>query len=703
MTKFKGKLVLMALIVLAFTVSTVSAQNGTWEVESIESGPDDGFITETGIKYFETPWVQIKSKTTSLTSYFAFRGVDIPANVSILNAYLQFTAPGPTTFAPNASLDVTIYGLKTGDLTSWDPTPDLEGEPFTTAFTNWDATPLSHSAQINVTITDQVKEIYEMFSWTDGNDMGFRIVSVLEPSILAARYQVSYDSDPDDVMKLYIEYAESNSTAVYYKGFLISSEVGVQMSFTYNDNTDGVFRLVNFIREDGLNTTTQDIPGGLSFLAPDSTVSVGNDIYQIGRKNSAPYNVTLYKTIDRGENWINLGDIDSNGGSAGTAQKHAMVYDQNGSIHIAYAEGFDTYWRQFKILNQSFTATQMIHDGGFSTGAHRAYWDAARDTVWFTRSGGAPGNSAGRPTILRRPDSNGTWESYDYSTGYLDSDVVSVEGDMWWVINEDNDFLRAFELDNYTDLSSWVNKGFRVGGYTDVNMPFFDIGVVTFGQTATIAISAEINTPSEMWQAYWSGSDWTSNNYNLTGAAGVPTFHAPKIYYDSNGELRMGIIIDLSGGFSVMDKTWKRYLTWESLPLSGVVKATGHDIVRLGGDTFPFSEGLSATYTVYDENGTLIGTFDSLEEAEAAIDDIEGVGQTPDDPKPPGTNYPEEGGEFGTLTRFNVRFVLFGVGWVLILAPLMIMAIRPWPMKIYLVFVLCITLGFALQFSIGSI
>ena len=144
---------------MAFTVSTVQA---TWEVNQIVSGPDDGFITETGVKWFDTPWVQVKSRSVSLTSYFAFRGVDIPPNATIINATLQFTAPGPVTFAPNASLDVTIYGLKTGDLTSWDPTPDLESEPSTLALTNWDATPLSNNAQINVTVTDQVKEIYDM-------------------------------------------------------------------------------------------------------------------------------------------------------------------------------------------------------------------------------------------------------------------------------------------------------------------------------------------------------------------------------------------------------------------------------------------------------------------------------------------------------------------------------------------------------------
>ncbi len=714
MTKYRSRILIMALLLMAFTVSAVHAQNSTWEVESIESGPDDGFITETGVKWFDTPWVQVKSRSVSVSAYFAFRGVTIPANATILNAYLQFTAPSPVTFAPNASLDVTIYGIKTGELTSWDPTPDLDGEPFTTSFTNWDATPLSHSAQINVTITEQVKEIYEMFSWTDGNDMGFRIVSVLEPSILAARYQVAYDSDPNDVMKLYIEYAESNETAGYYKGFLIVGSPGNEVSISWNDVDAGLFKVANTIQDaDGRDTINSTVPGGLSFLAPDNVVSVGNDIYVISRKDGSPYNVTLFKTVDRGLNWTNLGDIDSNGGSSPIAQTHAMVYDQNGSIHIAYAEGFDTYWRQFNILNQSFTATQKIHDGGFSIGQHRAYWDDNLNTVWFTRSGGATGNSAVRPTVLRRADSDGIWESYDWSTSYIDSDITWVENNMWWVISENNDWLRAFRLEDYGDISSWANIGGRVGTLEqdNYNPPFFDIATEPNSGGVLpdrLIVSMSRETPAMLWSYRLLGTFWAEDFYNVSSPLGPLTAGAGsvKMHYTKSGQVHMATVLHFSGSDALFDKPWLGWSGTEVVQTPSSIAgrlADSDDLQRIGGDMFPFSAGLSGNFTVYDANGSIIGTFTNLDDAQAAIDDIPGVGVTPDDPNPPGTNYPEEGGEFGTLTRFNVRFVLFGVGWVLILAPLMIMAIRPWPMKIYLVFVLCITLGFALQFSIGSI
>ncbi len=714
MTKYRSRILIMALLLMAFTVSTVQAQNTTWEIESIETGADDGFIAETGTKFFDTPWVQIKSKTTSLTSYFAFRDVDIPSNATILNAYLQFTAPAPVTFAPNASLDVTIYGIKAGELTSWDPTPDLDSAPFTTAFTNWDATPLSSSAQINVTITDQVTEIYEMFSWTEGNDMGFRIVSVLEPSILAARYQVAYDSDPNDVMKLYIEYLESNSTSGYYKGHLIVESPGNQMTFSFNDFDVGTFNMSNVIRDgDGTDIRNKTIPGGLSFLAPDNVVSIGNDIYVISRKDGSPFNVTLFKSVDRGLNWTNLGDIDSNGGSAGGAQKHAMVYDQSGSIHIVYAEGFDTYWKQFNILNQSFTATQMIHDGGFSIGQHRAYWDDDLDTVWFTRSGGAPGNSAPRPTVLRRADSDGIWESFDYSTGYIDSDITWVENKMWWVISEDNNWLRAFRLEDYGDLSSWVNIGGRVGELEidDFNPPAFDIATdpKTEGSVLPdkLIVSMSRENPAKLWSYKLSGSSWDEQVYNASNQFGEINYEIDslKMYYIENGQVRMGAILEFDSRDVLVDRPWFKWggtTVYGAAGVTGIV-AEGPDLQRMGGDMFPFSEGLSGNFTVYDANGSIIGTFTSLEDAQAAIDDIPGVGVTPDDPNPPGTDWAEEGAEFGSITRFNMRFVIWGVGWFLIIGPVIIMCVKPWPLKVYLIFFLCVVLGFGLQWSIGSI
>lgn len=694
MTTKRGILLLFAITMVAFMILPA---HGDWEVEQIEHIADDGFITETGGAFFGTPWVQIKGGSVNLASFFAFRGVTIPDNSTILGAYLEFTAPFPWNY--NQTLDGTVYGLKTLDLPSWNPTPSLLSEPLTLSFTDFDIAPLISGVSINITVTEQVKEIYGLFGWKSNNDMGFTARTVAVSG--GARYAEAYDGDPLLSAKLYIEYAGSNATAQYYKGYLITSPTpGQGANLGWNDQTNNTYRLTTVVGDDVL---TRLIPYNLNTIAPDAICSVGTDLYLIAKAQAPPWNVSLVRTSDRGSTYTNLGEIKALSDPAGGIHINAMVYDQNNSLHITYAKGYDTYWKQFKIHNQSFTAEVMIHDGGFSINEHRSYWDDERNTVWFTRSGGTPGGSAVVATVLRRADSDGVWESYTLPyTPRIESDVTAIDGTMWWVVNKDNDRLIAHELMNYADITSW-NISSTVGGFTDYIAAFFDVGIWKPGATEYLVVTMERGgVDAEMWLCRWweIGSTWDTWNYNLTGWApsSQPQFHAPKHYYDSEDALRMAIIVEQDSGYSLIDKDWVSYQTWEPTPPTGVLKATTHIMTALGGDMFPFSSG-QTQWNVYDENGTLIGTFDSLEDAQIAIDDIEG--QTPDDPNPPGTTYPEDG--FGELTRFNMRFYIWMIGWVLVFIPPLAMAFKSYEFKMYLAFFIVEVFGWSLLWSIASI
>ncbi len=100
-----------------------------------------------------------------------------------------------------------------------------------------------------------------------------------------------------------------------------------------------------------------------------------------------------------------------------------------------------------------------------------------------------------------------------------------------------------------------------------------------------------------------------------------------------------------------------------------------------------------------DPNADCLALAVTLEDVKACIDTIPEIGQDPDDPTPPGTNYPEE----GIGTRFNVRFGLWIVAWVLIFAPLMAMAYRTFPFQYYLYLVISMVFGLGLLFSIVNI
>ena len=702
MSKYRSRILFMALIVMAFTVSAAYAQNNsTWEVEQIESGADDGFITETGIKYFDTPWVQIKSKTTSLTSYFAFRGVNIPDNATILNAYLQFTAPDPTTFGLNGTLDVTIQGIKTAELTSWDPTPDLEGEPFTNALVNWDATPLSHGASINVTITHLVNEIYELYSWIDGNDMGFRVLSVFEDSILAARYQQSYENNPNQAMKLYIEYAESNETYIFYKGHtIISTRQGTGAVISWNDNDAVTW---NLLTADDVDYKTTVIINTTMGATPDALISAGTTIYGARRDTDSPYNTSLWRTLDRGDTWEKLAEISPNPGIP-DALYMGLAYDEIDTIYVGYTQAWDTWVKIYTISNNTLSSGFKIFDGGFSGGEIRTFWEELNGVPWITSFGGTTGSSVRRSRVMRHY--NGSWESHVFMGGadWRSVDIIMANETMFAVVFEiDNDRYAIYELTDYSDISSWSQRN-TVGSSIS---PYWDLGV--WMDDPVIASEQTVGSYEYIYTHWYHErfNHWHSVLFNQTPSIlSTVEFHNPKIYYQGSGTTMLLFSLNsrTPGGEHniVYNPLW-----WfrQARPLSSLIdlfmiEDAPDSIIGMGGDSYPFTAG-SDVYLVYDENGTLIGEFDTLEDAEAGIDAEPGVGQTPDNPNPPGTEWAEEG--FGELTRFNMRFVIWGVGWFLIIVPVIIMAVKSWPLKIYLIFLICMALGVALQWSIGSI
>lgn len=695
MTKVKSRIIFVSILLMALTVSMAHA---TWEVEQIESGPDDGFITETGVKWFDTTWIELKNRAISLTSYYAFRGVNIPEDAIILNASLQFTAPHPVTFPAAESLDVTIYGLKTGDLTSWDPTPDLESEPFTTTFTNFDTTNMSNGIKINVTVTNQVKEIYDMNAWTDGNDMGFRVVSVFFPSGLATRYQESFDNSPLNSMKLYIEYTEATNTTFYYKGYKIAeSEGNLTQTATVSDLTSGDRKLYQWdskTLDADFDQTNVSLNHGAN-INYDTIKAVGSKAYILANPVLDLTRILWLETPDNGDTFTeNITIYDS-----GSTQEYYSQAYHDGTFHIAYTTvGGEVYYNNVtQLLNGSWTAYYpglgLEIASHASVSAPQVAINPVNNTIYVAYSRGTTANII--KTQLPVMFGNGFWDvaTNNLVTGARSEVRVSENGTVTWIIYDNGaDAIRFYQVGagSWTDVP-WILRGFDTTVETYCGSAIGLISTTEFVVVGSVDFVGGIGYPQ-------------SHTFNL-GTFGVTEYQGNVSnptqtswcipYARSDGQVRLIINRQTLGVYEVPANwlgSWIQ-IFWQAWNIKG----TTHSLAMTGRDPL-LGAGAGNGYIV-TLNGTLIGEFDTIEEAEAAIDDIEG--QTPDDPNPPGTNYPDDG--FGELTRFNVRFVLFALGWFLIIAPLIIMVIKPWPLKIYLVFVVCIALGFALQWTIGSI
>jgi hypothetical protein len=118
------------------------------------------------------------------------------------------------------------------------------------------------------------------------------------------------------------------------------------------------------------------------------------------------------------------------------------------------------------------------------------------------------------------------------------------------------------------------------------------------------------------------------------------------------------------------------------------------------------------TTVVTDQNGTIVNStcitqallipdYNEMMEAIEACIDAELNGTDPDNPNPPGTDYPQDGK--GVLTRFNMKFWIWLIGWVCIIAPCLRIASGGLPIEYYYGYAIMILTGFALIWSVAGI
>lgn len=584
MTTKKGIVLLFAITMIAFMI--LPAQ-GDWEIEQIESIYDDGFIAETGGSFFETSWVQIQGGSVNIASYFAFRGVTIPDNSTILNAYLEFTAPFPWNY--NQTLIGTAYGIKTPDLTSWDPTPSLLSEPITDSFTNFDVAPLISGASINVTVTDQVKEIYGLFEWKSNNDMGFSVLTVAVSG--GARYAEAYDNAPNRSAKLYVEYTASTETTQYYKGYrIVKSTVN-----TYGLD-DPRFWIEKPITTQGSGITRHNVSTWDAWF-------LHNGIYGEVFDYVEPYKEGMFFTQQHDASFDIL-QVRSPLGSWGTLKDWGGYGTGVTFYMMGNVDGVDPINGNLGVLNvvgQSWAGTWLARNsnsrmavGLLLTAINETYAELTPIGVF------------------------GVFSAVDSTVSHL---------------KEDNYYLIKTEILNFQNY--WLGSYYQYAYANDIFSLNVTTGeVIDLGRANIMFNSTDLATHMECFNLFVDYGSGASSDY-------------------VNHQMLRG---------------WNAEISYDP-------------------------------YTVYDENGTRIGGFDTLDDAETAIDDIEG--QSSDDPNPPGTTYPDDG--VGELTRFNLRMYIWLIGWVLIFIPPLAMAYKSYPFQFYLVFFIIEVLGWALLWSIASI
>lgn len=699
MTTKGMKIVLIAVLMMAFTVSTVKAD---WEVEQIESIYDDGFITELGTKFFFSPWVSIKEPSLEVDSYFCFRDIDIPDEAYIKNAYLEITAPFPWQFSE--TVNVTVVGLLAGSMPNFFPAaPDLGSYAESAQFTNADLDTF-HSGEVrNITVTSIIQRINDLYTWRSGHEMCLKIYSSY-PS--ENRWAESYDNDPSKSAKLYIEYEEQALNETWYRGVQITNTTGGNIGTAYllsaNATHGAIWTVENDTVVDVNYQLGMTLVGSGEVRVNDGMVLIGDYLYFIWGNATGGY---IAKTNDGGATVQIFDKVIITNLYHGYDLKYSPITE---ILYISMTKSAATnvYLTRWNVTDDSMiqyaetaltTTTSTVFFGS------ELYFNSSGD--YYMLFGG------GTDRVCYRQRNLGVWTTQytDLSAGHtypwLELDVgrkiiycAMRGGDRYYLANKTID----------DPANSWGDWNTKDGWKIISDNGLFDQGQrMTFDPISDIMVLSGFQTPG------WEGivmtyGKYPFNDFKLTSIAINLTGQARYAYmwrYNSS----TGYETYIFGFDQVGDDMYLAHYSWWNGSYSDaqqwakkIYDNTDHVgfISQTNWYGFESPGGLQALVngTPLINNCTLLAT--TIEEMKECIDAYLN-GTRPDDPNPPGTGYPPDG--FGQLTRFNMRFYIWLIGWVCMSTPWLAMAYKRYPFEMYLHLFILFMVGLGLVWSVGQI
>jgi hypothetical protein len=707
---------------------------GDWTTYSINQSEDDLFITQSGSVFQTSNWISVSEPATGIRDFLAFRNIYIPNNSTLDSAILSFRSP--TGILVNETLLVTIYGIKEGTLDNWSDTSNLLNLPFTTSSVNWNTSSLQDGKWVNVSVIDIVQEIRAQYLWNSGNDIGFRIQSIAQSN----RWFYSYDGHPNLSARLYIN-TTTISGAESYRGYTIipNTENGsypAKASGVYYNGSE--YRFIQFHQ----NGTISHNASTAQFNDPqrNQPIMISGEIYLLNSTGA------ILKTPD----FITYTYLDTIAGVGVMSEPYGMAWDEdNNVIHIAYHISNDMKYTNYSITNNTvFGASDHLYTGGANIPVLTTSIDYLENngSLAVLRVG-ETSVSTNRDAIWKQKKKGQFWSASET----IDLSLIAGQNGFWGKV-------RFHENQNTTLLISVTNNAQpqrRVYAYSynmwleatgdipDIGLGRWkpitgagdkfpnQYGIIYPDGRVHVNFVVDVDGVEYMPRTTLSYRPWTvRTTYDGINASGGTqnfrfTFPFSTIYWNDEYEITDSNTLDAmkERNFWVINyqtATGKNigFYYFEDLQAFDIgysVDALNSlfvepTIPNAGSGGFNMIDITHGTYvpsgfTVIDENNTSVNTTciqqaTTIEEVKACIDDIIGT-QDPQDPNPPETDYPQNG--FGVLTRFNLRFWIHLIGWILIWSPLFAMAVRTYPIQYYFVFVIVMIFGLGLVWSIGSI
>ena len=203
----KTKKTVLCYIIIASLIASLPIKSGLGATGSYypTDTNDDGFITQIGNHFADTPYLPLRSATTDVIDGLRFRNLSIPQDAKINNATLFVRTLH--TYDPGLVL-VTIYGVDENDAYAFNSSGDFT-RAYTTNHVVWNVSEVNGYAWHNVSVTAIVQEIISRYGWRTGNDLAFIILadsgeprrefaSIDNNIAWRPRLDITYDVTPPD-------------------------------------------------------------------------------------------------------------------------------------------------------------------------------------------------------------------------------------------------------------------------------------------------------------------------------------------------------------------------------------------------------------------------------------------------------------------------------------------------------------------------
>jgi len=631
----------------------------------------------------------------------AFPSVDIERNELINEAHLTiYTA----SFQEPGNASITVYGYNEDlDPNFFDDAHDLMTVFLTSSHVNYDIEIVQPWGYISINITNIVQEIVSRPWWDCNDTMAFVIYA--EGGQPYKTVRGNHLNHPYRWPILYIKYGEppeeeeGETYLESYRGYSIYNKTigeGIPkvwgMNFVNNSVTkDMIFKYEGeswvgaetpFSWFQGISTSSKHIPG-------DQICIVGETIYALG-ENSTDSKAYLYRAEDwKNGNWTRLFEICPD---TDDLEKSALAYDPGENLLYFFTnEQSNCYYGYYNLTGENHLARTRLYKAWseIGHGVHAVY---DQETGYVYASFGSRLSGGNDPRIRTFRFINST--SYDYK---------DVDNDFWnpniGLTNSSliltytygtNLYYSAYDRVNFTveTANTYISSAYsqpsdmiQVGSVAhdlrrdkNTNYLIKDFKFNAMGPTFRLLDGNYLNTSIEMFSGIYLTEDTEGLLIKYTGV--------DDVFLVEDLELMEGGSDYSPANFWNLRKTGIRCDT-----VNFMVK--NNWLGDVGGEGF--------VYVVRDENGTVIGEFDNLDDAYAFIDEELG-GPDPLDPNPPGQDWGDN--PYLDRSAMNRYFLVFGLGFLLI--PPIFLAHKP-RYDIGLIVIFLMMFGVALLIQLKSI